>query len=212
MKRRIIDINEEKCTGCNLCVEACHEGAIQLVEGKARLIRDDYCDGLGDCLPACPEEAITFVEREALPYDEAAVQEAQKSPKCPSENFSSSSAQWPIQIKLVPTQAPYYDKADLLVAADCAAFVHPSFKKTFAQKKTILIGCPKLDNIDYSEKLAEILSLNDVKSIHIMRMEVPCCKGLELAVSKAIEQSGKSIPVETHIMAIEGEIKGGESA
>lgn len=229
MIRRIIQIDEEKCNGCGLCVDACHEGAIGLVNGKARLLRDDYCDGLGDCLPTCPTEAISFVEREALPYDEAAVEanmrqkktqgggcpgsaarklgERQGSP-CPSSSGPTPSQlrQWPVQLKLAPATAPFFAGADLLLAADCAAFAHGDFHNRFMQGKVTLIGCPKLDNADYSEKLADILSHNDIRSITAVRMSVPCCAGIAAAAQKAIEKAGKAIPLETVVITPEGEI------
>ena len=184
MIRKIIEINEEKCNGCGLCAKACHENAIGMVNGKAKLLRDDYCDGLGDCLPTCPTGAITFVEREAAAYDEAAV-EANKRKK---------NRQWPIQIQLTPVNAPYFDGADLLIAADCTAFAYANFAKEIQKGKITLIGCPKLDPVDYSEKLTAILEQNDVKSVTIIRMEVPCCGGIQNAAVTAMKKSGKFIP------------------
>lgn len=216
MIRRIIKIDEDKCNGCGLCAKACHEGAIGMVNGKAKLLREDYCDGLGDCLPACPTGAITFEEREAPAYDEEAVKKAQaeKAPLpcgCPGTNSKiikrepasaveseikpvSRLSQWPVQIKLVPVNAPYFDGANLLVAADCTAYAYANFHNDFIKNKITLIGCPKLDSIDYSEKLTQIIANNDIKSVTVVRMEVPCCGGIENAVKSALMQSGKFIP------------------
>lgn len=196
MIRRIIEINEEKCNGCGACASACHEGAIGMVNGKAKLLRDDYCDGLGDCLPTCPTGAITFVEREAAAYDEAAV-EANKRKK---------NRQWPIQIQLTPVNAPYFDGADLLIAADCTAFAYADFAKEIQKGKITLIGCPKLDLVDYSEKLTAILEQNDVKSVTIIRMEVPCCGGIQNAAVTAMKKSGKFIPWQVLTVSVEGEV------
>lgn len=196
MIRRIIEINEEKCNGCGACASACHEGAIGMVNGKAKLLRDDYCDGLGDCLPTCPTGAITFVEREAAAYDEAAV-EANKRKK---------NRQWPIQIRLTPVNAPYFDGADLLIAADCTAFAYANFAKEIQKGKITLIGCPKLDPVDYSEKLTAILEQNDVKSVTIIRMEVPCCGGIQNAAMTAMKKSGKFIPWQVLTVSVEGEV------
>ena len=196
MIRKIIEINEEKCTGCGLCAKACHENAIGMVNGKAKLLRDDYCDGLGDCLPTCPTGAITFVEREAAAYDEAAV-EANKRKK---------NRQWPIQIQLTPVNAPYFDGADLLIAADCTAFAYANFAKEIQKGKITLIGCPKLDPVDYSEKLTAILEQNDVKSVTIIRMEVPCCGGIQNAAVTAMKKSGKFIPWQVLTVSVEGEV------
>ena len=196
MIRRIIEINEEKCNGCGACASACHEGAIGMVNGKAKLLRDDYCDGLGDCLPTCPTGAITFVEREAAAYDEAAV-EANKRKK---------NRQWPIQIQLTPVNAPYFDGADLLIAADCTAFAYSNFAKEIEKGKITLIGCPKLDPVDYSEKLTAILEQNDVKSVTIIRMEVPCCGGIQNAAVTAMKKSGKFIPWQVLTVSVEGEV------
>ena len=196
MIRRIIEINEEKCNGCGLCAKACHENAIGMVNGKAKLLRDDYCDGLGDCLPTCPTGAITFVEREAAAYDEAAV-EANKRKK---------NRQWPIQIQLTPVNAPYFDGADLLIAADCTAFAYANFAKEIQKGKITLIGCPKLDPVDYSEKLTAILEQNDVKSVTIIRMEVPCCGGIQNAAVTAMKKSGKFIPWQVLTVSGEGEV------
>ena len=196
MIRKIIEINEEKCNGCGLCAKACHENAIGMVNGKAKLLRDDYCDGLGDCLPTCPTGAITFVEREAAAYDEAAV-EANKRKK---------NRQWPIQIQLTPVNAPYFDGADLLIAADCTAFAYANFAKEIQKGKITLIGCPKLDPVDYSEKLTAILEQNDVKSVTIIRMEVPCCGGIQNAAVTAMKKSGKFIPWQVLTVSVEGEV------
>ena len=195
MIRRIIQIDEEKCNGCGACAAACHESAIGMVDGKAKLLRDDYCDGLGDCLPACPTGAITFVEREAAAYDEAAVIRNQRSLQ-----------QWPVQIKLVPTSAPYFDGAKLLIAADCTAYAYASFHEDFKNEKIVLVGCPKLDSVDYSEKLTEIIRENDIKSVTIVRMEVPCCGGLEFAAKTALQQSGKFIPWQVATISVDGKI------
>lgn len=196
MIRKIIEINEEKCNGCGLCAKACHENAIGMVNGKAKLLRDDYCDGLGDCLPTCPTGAITFVEREAAAYDEAAV-EANKRKK---------NRQWPIQIQLTPVNAPYFDGADLLIAADCTAFAYANFAKEIQKGKITLIGCPKLDPVDYSEKLTAILEQNDVKSVTIIRMEVPCCGGIQNAAVTAMKKSGKFVPWQVLTVSVEGEV------
>lgn len=196
MIRKIIEINEEKCNGCGLCAKACHENAIGMVNGKAKLLRDDYCDGLGDCLPTCPTGAITFVEREAAAYDEAAV-EANKRKK---------NRQWPIQIQLTPVNAPYFDGAELLIAADCTAFAYANFAKEIQKGKITLIGCPKLDPVDYSEKLTAILEQNDVKSVTIIRMEVPCCGGIQNAAVTAMKKSGKFIPWQVLTVSVEGEV------
>ena len=196
MIRKIIQIDEELCNGCGACANACHEGAIQMIDGKAKLIRDDYCDGLGDCLPTCPTGAITFVEREAAAYDEAAV-EANKRKK---------NRQWPIQIQLTPVNAPYFDGADLLIAADCTAFAYANFAKEIQKGKITLIGCPKLDPVDYSEKLTAILEQNDVKSVTIIRMEVPCCGGIQNAAVTAMKKSGKFIPWQVLTVSVEGEV------
>ena len=196
MIRKIIEINEGKCNGCGLCAKACHENAIGMVNGKAKLLRDDYCDGLGDCLPTCPTGAITFVEREAAAYDEAAV-EANKRKK---------NRQWPIQIQLTPVNAPYFEGADLLIAADCTAFAYANFAKEIQKGKITLIGCPKLDPVDYSEKLTAILEQNDVKSVTIIRMEVPCCGGIQNAAVTAMKKSGKFIPWQVLTVSVEGEV------
>ena len=195
MIRRIIQIDEEKCNGCGACAAACHESAIGMVDGKAKLLRDDYCDGLGDCLPACPTGAITFVEREASAYDEAAVIRNQRPLQ-----------QWPVQIKLVPTSAPYFDGAKLLIAADCTAYAYASFHEDFKNEKIVLVGCPKLDSVDYSEKLEEIIRSNNITEVTIVRMEVPCCGGLEMAAKRALQNSGKFIPWQVATISVDGKI------
>ena len=231
MVRKIVHIDEEKCNGCGACANACHEGAIAMVDGKARLLRDDYCDGLGDCLPACPTGAITIQEREAAAYDEAAVQAKQNAaaqphaaPGCPglrmrqlrrtpapaeaphSGAMPSQLAQWPCQIKLAPIRAPYFEGAKLLIAADCSAFACGSFHERFMRGKVTLIGCPKLDGVDYSEKLAEILRQNDIESVQVVRMEVPCCGGLVQAVRQALQRSGKCIPWQVVTLSVDGQV------
>ena len=198
MIRQIIKIDEEKCNGCGLCASACHEGAIQMIGGKAKLIRDDYCDGLGNCLPMCPTGAISFEAREAPDYNKAAVLETQRK-----KNMSAL-RQGRVQIQLVPVNAPYFDNAHLLVAADCTAFAHGNFHEQFMKQKVTLVGCPKLDPVDYSEKLTEIIRQNNLKSITVTRMEVPCCGGLEYAVRTALEQSKKSIPLNVITISTEG--------
>ena len=193
MIRRIIQIDEHKCNGCGLCAGACHEGAIGMVGGKAKLLRDDYCDGLGDCLPACPTGAITFVEREAAAYNEAAVQ-------------ASSLRQWPVQIKLAPMRAAWFDGAKLLIAATCTAYAYAKFHEDFIKGHVTLVGCPKLDGVDYSMKLAHILRENDIREITVVRMEVPCCGGLPFAVEKALKESGKNIPLKVVTLSTDGSI------
>ena len=188
MIRRIITIDENKCNGCGLCADACHEGAIGIVAGKAKLLREDYCDGLGDCLPACPMNAITFEEREAPAYNEAAVLAAKEAKSLQLRNF-------PVQIKLAPVNAPWFEDADLLIAAECTAFAYPDFHRDFIRGKVVLIGCPKLDAVNYAEKLGEILRTNSIRSITVTRMTVPCCGGLTMAVKNAIAASGKDIPL-----------------
>lgn len=252
MIRRIIHIDEETCNGCGLCASACHEGAIDMVDGKAKLMREDYCDGLGDCLPACPTGAISFEEREAPAYNEDAVKAAQAAKKaqatasheshrhdsahsaaqeapfhgCPGSKARaifhqpspakdapvcsgqpvSCLSQWPVQIKLVPVQAPYFDGANLLVAADCTAFAYGDFHNRFIRNHVTLIGCPKLDDIDYSEKLEAIIAQNNIKSLTIVRMEVPCCGGIEQAAKTALQRSGKFIPWQVYTVSIDGDI------
>ena len=230
MIRKIIKINEEKCNGCGACAAACHEGAIGMVDGKAKLLREDYCDGLGDCLPTCPVDAITFEEREAPAYNEAAVlaSKAKKSPEvlpcgCPVtqskfikreeadpifENSQSVSrlSQWPVQIKLVPVNAPYFDGANLLIAADCTAYAYGKFHEDFIKNRITLIGCPKLDEGDYTEKLTQIISNNNIKSLTIVRMEVPCCGGIENAAKLALQTSGKFIPWQVITISTDGKI------
>lgn len=210
MVRKIIKINEEKCNGCGLCATACHEGAIGMVDGKAKLLREDYCDGLGDCLPDCPTGAITFEEREALSYNEAAVQKA-KAQKV-NEGVSafkkpdSELRQWPCQIKLVPVNAPYFDGANLLVAADCTAYAYGNFHQEFMRNHITLIGCPKLDAVDYAEKLTQIIANNNIKSVKVLRMEVPCCGGIEFAVKRALQASGKFIPWQVITISTDGKV------
>lgn len=235
MVRKIIRIDENKCNGCGACAAACHEGAIEMVDGKAVLTREDYCDGLGDCLPECPTGAISFEEREAPAYNEAAVLAAkQKKMKeqgvkrshtgCPgararqmaprkTENSASHASagvsqlgQWPCQINLVPVNAPYFNGAKLLIAADCTAYAYANIHEDFMKGRITLIGCPKLDSVDYSEKLTEIIRDNDIKSVTILRMEVPCCGGLEMAAKKALKESGKFIPWQTVTVSIDGKI------
>lgn len=229
MIRKIIKIDEEKCNGCGACVSACHEGAIGLVDGKAKLMRDDYCDGLGDCLPSCPTGAISFEQREAADYNEKAVMENRLKKHgianhggCPGSKLSrimhghgshtdikaeSRLSQWPVQIKLVPVNAPYFDGADLLIAADCTAFAYGNFHNDFIKDKITLIGCPKLDSVDYSEKLTAILAVNDIKSVTVVRMEVPCCGGIQMAVQKALDASGKNVPLNVTVISTDGKIK-----
>lgn len=234
MIRKIIHIDQEKCNGCGLCAKACHESAIGIVDGKATLLRDDYCDGLGDCLPACPTGAITFVEREAAAYDEAAVlankreklqaQAGSVTGGCPGSRSralkqagaasapvsqaasASELRQWPVQIKLAPVQASYFDGARLLVAADCSAYAYGNFHRDFIRGKVTLIGCPKLDAVNYTEKLTEILRQNAIKSLTIVRMEVPCCGGIEQAAVMALKNSGKFIPWQTITISVDGRI------
>lgn len=207
MIRKIIQINEEKCNGCGLCANACHEGAIDIIDGKAKLVREHFCDGLGDCLPECPTGAITFVEREAPEYDEAAVARAKQEKLQESELLRN----WPVQIKLAPVQAPYFDGANLLIAADCSAYAYASFHKDFVKGRVTLIGCPKLDVIDYSEKLTQLLQNNSIASVTVVRMEVPCCGGIEYAVNRALQNSGKFIPRQVITIGIKGERKGGRA-
>ena len=225
MIRRIIHIDQDKCNGCGACAQACHEGAIAMVNGKAQLIRDDYCDGLGDCLPTCPTGAITFVEREAAPYDEAAVKAnmaAKAAPcACPGSQSrtitphadaaapapcASQLRQWPVQIKLAPVNAPWFQGAHLLVAADCTAYAYADFHNRFMRRHVTLIGCPKLDGVDYAEKLTAILRENEIKSVTVVRMQVPCCGGLEQAVKTALQASGKFIPWQVAVISTEGNL------
>lgn len=235
MIRKIVQINEEKCNGCGACAAACHEGAIAMIDGKARLIKDDYCDGLGDCLPACPTDAISIIEREAAEYDaeavaarmEAAGAAKQQHVGCPGmasktfsreKNVPKSSAevcenglvselqQWPVQIKLVPVNAPYFEGAKLLVAADCTAYAYANFHRDFIRNHVTVIGCPKLDDVDYAEKLTAIIQNNNIKSIKVVRMEVPCCGGIENAVVRAIKESGKMIPWQVVTIGCDGQI------
>ncbi len=229
MKRKIIKIDEDKCNGCGLCAEACHEGAIGMVDGKAKLLRDDYCDGLGDCLPVCPTNAISFEEREAAEYDADAVKAHMERKKassggCPgsrSKTISRPKAvsapatvaspesqlqQWPVQIKLVPVRAPYFDGAKLLIAADCTAFAYGGFHERFIKNHITLIGCPKLDEGDYADKLTEILRQNEIKSVTVVRMEVPCCGGIANAAIKALQNSGKMIPWQIVTISTDGVI------
>ena len=254
MIRQIIHIDEKKCNGCGICASACHEGAIDIVDGKAKLVRENFCDGFGDCLPGCPTGAITFEEREALAYDEEAVKERQKRQKvsdisnkksdekqgggCPGSRFMkfdrekeaeargqnetpdnvnsvnngtgiapiSRLNQWPVQIKLLPTEAPFYDGAKLLIAADCTAYAYANMHEQFMKGKITLIGCPKLDAVDYTDKLTEIISNNDIKSVTIVRMEVPCCGGLQMAAQRALQNSGKFIPWQVVTISRDGKI------
>ncbi|MDO4960948.1 MAG: 4Fe-4S binding protein [Eubacteriales bacterium] len=220
MVRQIIHIDEEKCNGCGICAKACHESAIAIIDGKAKLIRDDYCDGMGDCLPGCPTGAITFENREAPQYDREAVEanmkrkreinrRTQESVEETGSNAAVPASQltnWPVQIKLAPIQAPYFQGAKLLIAADCTAYAYANFHKDFIRGKVTLIGCPKLDAIDYSEKLTEIIKSNDITSVTIVRMEVPCCGGLAMAAQKALQNSGKLIPWQIVTISIDGQI------
>ena len=230
MIRKIIKIDEKKCNGCGACAAACHEGAIEMIDGKAKLTREDYCDGLGDCLPACPADAIGFEEREAPAYDEAAVLAAKKKTSfeplpcgCPGMQSKSIQrernacsepvvsghsqlSQWPVQIKLVPINAPYFDDADLLIAADCTAYAYANFHQDFIKGKITLIGCPKLDSVDYSEKLTEIIRQNNIKSVTIVRMEVPCCGGIQNAAINAMKASGKFLPWQVYTISTDGRI------
>ena len=221
MVRRIIQIDQDKCNGCGACATACHEGAIGMVEGKAVLLRDDYCDGLGDCLPACPTGAITFVEREAAAYNEAAVLASKGKSSCPGRQASvlpyrntskstekpeSQLRQWPVQIKLAPVNAPWFDGADLLIAADCTAYAYANFHQDFIRNRVTLVGCPKLDAVDYTVKLTEILKANDIRSITVVRMEVPCCGGITFAVNKALQNSGKLLPKQVITISTRGQI------
>ena len=230
MLRKIIKIDEEKCNGCGACAAACHEGAIEMIDGKAKLTREDYCDGLGDCLPACPTDAISFEEREAPAYNEEAVRLSKikkrdvklpcgcpgtqskalrREPSAPASKMTAPTSQlmqWPCQIKLVPVNAPYFDGANLLIAADCTAYAYGNFHQEFIRNHITLIGCPKLDEGDYAEKLTQIISLNDIKSVKIVRMEVPCCGGIENAVKRALQASGKFIPWQVITVSTNGKI------
>ncbi len=229
MKRRIIHIDEEKCNGCGACAEACHEGAIQIIDGVAKLTREDYCDGLGDCLPGCPAGAITFEEREAPAYDEAAVRAAKAAkltaklqgrgcpgtaPRqmdaaptmTPTNAVPSQLRQWPVQIKLAPVNAPWFDGAKLLIAADCTAYAYGNFHSDFIRGRVTLVGCPKLDGVDYSEKLEAIIRENDIRDVTVVRMEVPCCGGLEYAAKQALQRSGKFIPWRVVTVSVDGRI------
>ena len=210
MIRKIIRIDKDKCNGCGVCADACHEGAIDIINGKAELVREHFCDGLGDCLPECPTGAISFEEREAPAYDEEAVKEAQKKLFVKNQTISAHSVpklqNWPVQIKLAPVNAPYFNGAKLLIAADCTAYAYASFHQDFIRNKVTLIGCPKLDQVDYSEKLTEIIQNNNIQSVTIVRMEVPCCGGLEMAAKKALQSSGKYIPWQVVTISIDGKI------
>lgn len=228
MIRRIIEIDQDKCNGCGACAAACHEGAIAMVDGKAKLMRDDYCDGLGDCLPACPTGAISFVEREAAAYNEAAVQASKSAKKsalpcgCPGSAAKvlrqadspadaaaprqSQLRQWPVQIRLAPVNAPWLNGARLLIAADCTAYAYADFHQEFIRDHVTLVGCPKLDAVDYSEKLAEMIRSNDIRSVTVVRMEVPCCGGIENAVKRALQNSGKVIPWNVAVISTDGRI------
>ena len=206
MLRKIIKIDEAACNGCGLCVSACHEGAIGLVEGKAKLLREDYCDGLGDCLPACPMDAISFEMREAPAYDAEAVRAAQEAKKRPVGEVPSCLENFPVQLKLVPPNAGWLDGADLLIAADCTAYVYGNFHDRFMRGKATIIACPKLDMVDYTEKLTAIFEGNAVRSVTVVRMQVPCCGGLPFAVRKAIDASGKNIPLEVVVIDPKGNI------
>lgn len=227
MIRKIIKIDEETCNGCGACASACHEGAIEMINGKAKLAREDYCDGLGDCLPACPTGAITFEEREAPAYDEAAVLKAKQEKQplpcgCPGTHakamkrescevsqtitVSSKLQQWPVQIKLVPVNAPYFEGANLLVAADCTAYAYGNFHNEFIRNHITLIGCPKLDMVDYAEKLTAIIANNNIRSVTVVRMEVPCCGGIEQAAKEALKTSGKFIPWRVVTISTDGRI------
>lgn len=229
MIRKIIKIDEEKCNGCGACAAACHEGAIDMIDGKAKLTRENYCDGLGDCLPACPVDAISFEEREAPEYDEKAVKQAQMkksadilpcgcpgtqskalkretAPAVSTQSIQSQLMQWPCQIKLVPVNAPYFDGANLLIAADCTAYAYGNFHNEFIKNHITIVGCPKLDEGDYADKLTQIITSNNIKSVKIVRMEVPCCGGIENAAKRAIQNSGKFIPWQVVTISTDGKI------
>lgn len=208
MIRRIITIDNDKCNGCGLCATACHEGAIGLVDGKAQLLREDYCDGLGDCLPACPTGAISFEEREAPAYNEAAVQAAKEAKKVPQTLSCIPSAlqNFPVQIRLLPSNSPMFTDAELLIAADCTAFAYGNIHAEFIKGRTTLIGCPKLDGVDYSDKLTQIFENNTIRSITVLRMQVPCCGGLPFAVKQALENCGKDIPLQIITISADGKV------
>ncbi len=228
MIRKIIRIDEEKCNGCGACAAACHEGAIEMIDGKAKLTREDYCDGLGDCLPACPMDAISFEEREAPAYNEEAVRQAKQQKHaapcgCPgtrsrtiqrqtvpqsrsAAGVTSQLMQWPCQIKLVPVNAPYFEEANLLIAADCTAFAYGNFHQDFIRNHITLIGCPKLDEGDYADKLTQIIANNNIRSVKVVRMEVPCCGGIENAVKRALQASGKFLPWQVVTISTDGKI------
>ena len=199
MIRKIIKIDAKKCNGCGACATACHEGAIQMIDGIATLTREDYCDGLGDCLPACPTNAISFEEREAPAYNEEAVRKAKM-------HKGGELSQWPVQIKLVPVNAPYFEGANLMIAADCTAYAYGDFHSRFIRNRITLIGCPKLDEGDYAEKLTQIITNNNIKSLTIVRMEVPCCGGIENAARRALKASGKFIPWQVVTVKTDGQI------
>ena len=205
--RKIIVIDEEKCNGCGLCAAACHEGAIGMVNGKARLLREDYCDGLGDCLPACPAGAISFEEREAAPYDAAARTLRPASAPADEARMESQLVNWPVQIQLLPLRAPYLQGADVLIAADCTAFAYANLHADFLRGRVTLIGCPKLDGVDYAEKLAQVFLQNEIRSVTVLRMEVPCCGGLAAAVERALAASGRGIPLTVRIVGIDGTLR-----
>jgi len=209
MVRKIIKIDEDRCIGCGLCAKACHEGAIEMIDGKAKLTKENYCDGLGDCLPVCPADAIHFEEREAPAYDEEAVKltkQKKEAAQMQAGPCASQLSNWPVQIKLAPVRSPYFAGADLLIAADCTAFSYGNFHHDFIRGRVTLIGCPKLDMCDYAEKLTQILMLNDIRSITVTCMEVPCCGGMSNAVKRAAAASGKEIPVEIVVISAKGEI------
>ena len=236
MIRTIVEINEDRCNGCGLCATACHEGAIGMVDGKAKLLRDDYCDGMGDCLPACPMDAISFIEREAEEYNEAAViahklsslkkfdimaphsgcpstapeiithREAPEVATAPGQSMPSQLGQWPCQIKLVPINAPYFQQADLLIAADCTAFAYANIHQEYMAGKITLIGCPKLDDVNYTEKLTAIIRDNAITSVTVIRMQVPCCGGIQIATENALTNSGKDLPYSVVTVSTDGRI------